>query len=208
MTRKIFAALIVLICLVSTSAFARPGDEYRPFLTIGGGVSFMDDIKENHSTLLDHLKISADNGYNGFIAAGRAYDVGRVEFSLGYHSVDLDKAKFRTAGTTVDLDGDLQVAPLLVSIFWDFNTEGSVSPYFGGGIGVCHIRIDDDGLGADNRDNPFAYQLGLGLSFNLKENTKLDIGYKLLGVVEPNLGPLDPDYVLLHNGNAALRFLF
>jgi opacity protein-like surface antigen len=102
----------------------------------------------------------------------------------------------------------MQVAAFLASIFWDFNTTGALSPYFGLGVGVSHIRIDDDTLGTDNRDGAFAYQLGIGVSFNMSENTKFDVGYKMLGIVEPNLGPLDPDYVVMHNGNAALRFLF
>ncbi len=206
MIRKISAALIVLTCLVAMPAFARSGDEYRPYLTLGGGVSLLADMKETHPTLSD-ITVSSDQGFNGYIATGRAYDDGRVEFSLGYHVTDLEEYE-DSLGATTDLQGDLQVAAFLVSIFWDFNTDGAVSPYFGGGIGVCQIRLDDDTLSADNRDGALAYQLGLGLSFNLSENTKFDVGYKLLGVVEPNLGPLDPDYLVMHNGNAALRFLF
>ncbi len=207
MVRKILAILIVLACFIATPAFARYGDDYRVYLTIGGGATLVDDLKEDHPTLLDHLTVSSDQGFNGFIATGRYYEAGRVEFSLGYHSADLDEYE-DSLGATTDLTGDLQVAALLASVFWDFNKDGAISPYFGGGIGVCQIRIDDDTLVANNRDGALAYQLGLGLSFNMSENTQFDIGYKLLGVVEPNLGPLDPDYVVLHNGNAALRFLF
>jgi opacity protein-like surface antigen len=61
---------------------------------------------------------------------------------------------------------------------------------------------------ADNRDAALAYQVGLGLSFKMNESFLLDLGYKMLGIVEPNIGNLDPDYLTMHNGNAGFRFLF
>ena len=206
MIRKILVILIVLVCLTATSAFARYGDDYRTYLTIGGGVSLLGDLEETHPTL-GYMEISADQGFNGFIATGRYYEAGRVEFSLGYHVTDLEEYE-DILGATTDLTGDLQVATFLLSVFYDFNRDGAISPYFGGGIGFAHTAFDDDTLVADNSDGAFAYQLGLGLSFNMSENTQFDIGYKLLGVVESNLGPIDPDYFIMHNGNAALRFLF
>ena len=182
MIRKIIVALVVLTCLVVPSAFARPGDPYRPYLTLGGGVTMMADLTDEPHPILGEIDITSDGGFNGFIAAGRAYDDGRVEFSLGYSSVQLDEVE-NSLGVKTDLEGDIQVASFLGSIFWDFNTKGALSPYFGLGVGVCQIRIDDTIIGADNRDAALAYQVGLGLSFNLSESTKFDVGYKLLGVV-------------------------
>lgn len=208
MIRKILATLIVLTCFVATPAFTWQGDEYRPYLTLGGGVNLLADMDTGLEPGPVDVKVSADQGFNGFIAGGRAYDDGRVEFSFSYHAADLEEVEINSTGAITDLEGNLQVAAFLASIFWDFNTTGAISPYFGVGIGACQIRIDDTILGADNRDSALAYQFGLGMSFNMSENTKFDIGYKMLGVVEANLGPLDPDYLVMHNGNAALRFLF
>lgn len=209
MIRKIAAVLVILICFFAAPAFSHDED-YRTYLTLGGGLTFMQETEQDHSDTVSFpnnpITISSDSGFNGFIATGLDYDNGRVEFSLGYNQADFEEFEDST-GATTDLEGNLKVASFLVSVFWDFNKDGSVSPYFGGGVGVCHIKLDDTIIG-ENRDGALAYQLGLGLSFNMSENTKFDVGYKMLSVVEPNLGPIDPDYVVLHNGNAALRFLF
>ena len=218
MIRKIIAILIVLVCILAAPAFSFNNDDYRTYLTLGGGVSLLDDLEGFHSTIVppaipldprtgENVTISSEQGFNGFIATGRAYNEGRVEFSLGFHSVDLEEVEGLVTPVTT-LDGSFKVATFLVSVFWDFNTDGAVSPYFGGGIGVCQARLDDTILLTDNRDTALAYQLGFGLSFNMGKNTQLDVGYKMLSVVEPNLGPIDQDYLVLHNGNAAIRFLF
>ena len=103
MIRKISTILVVLTLFVVTSAFARPGDPYRPYLSIGGGVSLLSDIDTTIEFSMNDIKISSDLGFNGFIAGGRAYDDGRVEFSLSYHGVDLDEVELNSTGATTDL---------------------------------------------------------------------------------------------------------
>ncbi len=207
MIRKVLAALVVLTCLVVAPASAFVED-YRTYFTIGGGVSLLADIKEDHPVLLDNITVSSDMGFNGYVGFGRSYNDGRVEFTIGYHATDLDEFA-GSGGATTDLQGDFQVATALLSVFWEFNKDGSLSPYFGLGIGGCHTRILDDTLSADTRDSALAGQFGLGFSFSVNENTRFDIGYRLLGIVEPDTGPLESaDYLLMHSGNAALRFLY
>ena len=208
MIRKILAILFVLVCIGAAPALSATFyPDYRPYLTIGGGVSLLSEIdNELHSTL-GEISVSSDPGFNAYIASGLAYDAGRIEFSLAYHNLDLDEFE-DSLGAKTDLTGDAQVAAFHFSMFWDFNKDGMLSPYFGGGIGVAGIDFDDNLLQTGSSGGVFSYQLGAGVSFYINENTQLDLGYKLLGFVEPNLGPLDPDYMVLHSGNAGLRFLF
>jgi len=201
MIRKTFVIFAALACLFTAQAFALDTD-YRPYMTIGGGVTL---LEEKDLPGIDYT-LSSDLGFNALIGYGLEYRAGRVEFTADYRLADLDEVE-DGSGVITDLNGDISVAAFLMSIYYDFNRDGAISPYFGGGIGIANTRIEDNFLG-DASDNAFAYQFGLGLTMNLSENTKLDLGYKLLGLAEPNLGQVDPNYFLFHNGNAAFRFVF
>ena len=204
MIRKTFAIFAALACLFTAQAFALDTD-YRPYMTIGGGASV---LNEKDVTLAGvGYSLSSEVGFNGFVGYGLEYQAGRVEFTLGYLTTDLDEIKAATGGATTDLNGELDVATFLVSVYYDFNRDGAVSPYFGGGIGAAAVKLNDSIL-TDGEDNAFAYQFGLGLTFNMSENTKLDLGYRLLGYAEAELGSTTQESTALHSGNAALRFIF
>ncbi|PLX98650.1 MAG: hypothetical protein C0623_11615 [Desulfuromonas sp.] len=209
MIRKVCTILIILICVTATSAFAFDQD-YRKYLTLGGGFTLMQETDQNHDdsvTFVNQpLTISSDKGFNGFLATGMSYDAGRVEFSLHYNQAEFEEFK-DSLGATTNLEGNLKFVSFLMSVFWEFNKDGIMSPYFGGGIGACHIKMDDSTLG-ENRDGAAVIQLGIGLNFNISENLELDLGYKAMSVVEPNLGPINPSYLTTHNGNLAFRFLY
>jgi len=207
MIRKIIFALVVLTCLVVPSAFARPGDIYRPYLTIGGGYTLVPDTDVNNPGMGNEQTIISKDGYNFVVATGLAYDVGRVEFSISHHRNNFDEREFIASNTKGSLDGYLAANTFLLSIYYDFNKDGAISPYFGGGVGISQLRLKSVNL-TNGDDNATSFQLCAGVSLNLGENTQFDLGYKLLGISEADLGSTNQEQMYMNNATLALRFLF
>lgn len=208
MKRTLIVVLALTACLFTSNAFAglfadTYTDDARAYLTLSGGATQM--VAAGISDPGGADRITAQPGYNVMIATGLAWDVGRLEFSGGYNYQDFDEQRLN--GVNAPLDGRLKVYNLLMSVFFDFNKDGMMSPYFGGGIGGARLDIRSDDL-AGNDAFTFAYQLGLGLTLNTSDNFVIDVGYRLLGTNNVDFGQTSADYLLFNNVNVGLRWLF
>ena len=201
MKRVLIVALALTTCLFATQALAL--DEARPYFTLGGGATQLTEAGITEAGV--DARISSQIGYNGLIAAGLAWDVGRLEFSAGYNDQKFDE--LHVGGATAALDGNVSMYNLLASVFYDFNKDGKMSPYFGGGIGAARLDIKSADL-AGNDAFTFAYQLGVGLTLNTSKDFVIDVGYRLLGTNKLDFGETKADYFLFHNANLGLRWLF
>ncbi len=209
MKRTLIVALALTASLFASQASAglmsdTYFDDARSYLTLGGGSTILQTA--NISDPSGANRISTLPGFNGMIAAGLDWEVGRVELSASYSDLQFDTQSI--AGVESSLDGNLQVFSLLASVFYDFNKAGAISPYFGGGIGAARLGINSTDL-AGNDAFTFAYQLGVGLTLNTSNSFVIDLGYRLLGTNSVNFGGgTKADYLLFHNANVGFRFLF
>ena len=100
--------------------------------------------------------------------------------------------------------GDYSAIVGLANLYADLGTWNGFTPYIGGGIGIAHNRItgidaisvgsfEDATTGAirhqttvshadGKSENTFAWALMAGLSYDLSERSKLDIGYRYLNL--------------------------
>ena len=208
MKRTLIVVLALTACLFTSQAFAglfsdTYFDDARSYLTLGGGATMLQTANISDPSGAD--RISTLPGFNGMIATGLAWDVGRVEISASYSDLQFDEQ--RVVGVVSPLDGNLQMFTLLASVFYDFNKDGAMSPYFGGGIGAARLDINSNDL-AGNDAFTFAYQLGVGLTLNTSDDFVIDVGYRLLGTNSVNFGETKADYLMFHNANIGLRWLF
>ena len=208
MKRTLIVVLALTACLFTSNAFAglfadTYTDNARGYLTLSGGATQM--VAAGIADPSGADRITAELGYNAMIATGLAWDVGRLEFSGGYNYQNLDEQRLN--GVNANIDGSLTMYNLLMSVFFDFNKDGMMSPYFGGGIGGARFDISSPDL-AGNDAFTFAYQLGLGLTLNTSDNFVIDVGYRLLGTNNVNFGQTSADYLLFNNVNLGLRWLF
>jgi len=206
--RRLVPVLVLAICFAATPALAGKynDDEGRPYLTLSGGGSkiFSADFYDT-ATSTNH-DIVTDYGFNGMVAAGLAYKAGRVELSGGYNYMKFDEEKINGAPATA-LNGSINAMSLLISAFFEGNSDGAISPYIGGGVGAARVAIDS-GMLAAKKGTGFAYQVGGGINLNMGDSFSVDLGYRLLGVTNVSLGNFDADSVLFHNANVGLRFIF
>jgi len=72
----------------------------------------------------------------------------------------------------------------LANIYYDFKTEGKLSPYVGLGLGYGRIKNTNldwmTGATQNNTLDAFVWQAGAGLSYALSESLALDFGYRYI----------------------------
>jgi opacity protein-like surface antigen len=189
--RVIFIGMALL--LVATSASA------KPYFSLGGmWVDLRDaDIRvEGQGT-----RMSFDDGWGAFVAVGQQFELFRLEGEAAYRRNDIDGV----GGTDIG-GGKTEAMSGMVNAYLDFDML-QFRPFIGAGAGMARVRVDPDGIGSD-RDNVFAYQGMIGVSFAMQP-VGFDIGYRYFATEDPsfttNLGRIRGEYET-HNLYVAIRF--
>lgn len=188
---------------------------------LSGGATLLDDDFSAHGLdyngqSLPNTRLHGDfgTGYFAGAAIGRTLgDHWRLETEFMYHENDLDNIKVRAdgglgaalggssvAGARLGGHGDFETTSLIENAFYDFH-YGSFRPYFGAGIGVAHVTINDarithlqrlqalapvnDAALVDSGDTVFAYQIGAGIAYPICPRLMASIDYRFLDAVDP-----------------------
>ncbi len=146
------------------------------------------------------VEISFDPGF-GFIGAV-GYDMGeiRVEGEIGYRLFDIDERTIPPS-PPISTDGDFKALTFMVNGYYDIEMPNSpLTPYVGFGLGFVDNEIDVTGVGSASEEE-FAYQVMLGLGYEISPNTVLTAGYRFFGFTN-NEG------AYTHELNLGARFMF
>ncbi|MBQ2810816.1 MAG: porin family protein [Alphaproteobacteria bacterium] len=65
---------------------------------------------------------------------------------------------------------------VFANVYYDLDTGTSFNPYIGVGLG--YARIDENNSGREAKEENFAYNVGVGVSYNLSYKTDLELGYR------------------------------
>jgi opacity protein-like surface antigen len=176
------ALSLVMVFLVAV-AFSATGYSAEKYVSLGAGISWMNDSDiedvaiEDVAGIVDDVlvgEIEMDYG-SGFTATGAfGCDYGdyRVEGEIGYQSGDVDGIGLDFSDVielhddlnidwdgkaSADLKGDVSVLTLMVNGYYDIDLGGvELSPYVG--VGVAQVSLDDvkaaDGLVPDDAEHP------------------------------------------------------
>lgn len=142
----------------------------------------------------EHLR---DASYGFRLAYGATtpvkYGALRGELEFGYSTAAKDDNDY--AFTIVksyygeEFSAETSVLSALANVYYDFNTGTRVTPYIGAGFGYARVtsQINTNGsMGGGKpydfdseyvKDN-FAWQLGVGVAYNINENWTIDLGYR------------------------------
>ena len=138
-----------------------------------------------------------DNTFGGSLAAG--YDFSKklnipVRAELEYAAFTKAEAEKEAWGDKYKQSNNIQT--LFVNVYYDINTGTRFIPYIGAGLGAGFIRTKgyiDWGAGAIETTGSktvtnFAWNIGLGLGYEITKNIALDVGYRFadLGKVKTN----------------------
>jgi len=135
------------------------------------------------------ITVTTNIGYavGGFVG----YDFGggfRAEGELAYRRNGLDEQS--ALGISFKMQGDVSSLAVMANGIYEFGSGASAfSPHIGAGIGVARFSFIDAGLvgGPTESDNDtvFAYQLILGVDYELSPTLSVFADYRLFGTTNP-----------------------
>jgi len=213
LTRKIFAVMIATLALagavqaqyapiggcasgncggVTQSYFAQPAVNQgsERYFSLFGGVTALDDqtsVGFQREVLADF-----DEGFNVGGAIGKRINGGpyRVEGEFTFRSNEADGINFN-GNPVPNVDGGIDSYAAMLNVFRDFNGNGRIKPYIGGGLGFAFVDADFQygGLPAivDGDDSTFAYQAMAGVTAQLRSGMDVFIEYRFFAADSPQL---------------------
>jgi len=107
----------------------------------------------------------------------------------------------------------------MINVIYDVDLDLPVTPYEGVGIGLGLIDVDSDNgavLTINDDSLEFAWNVLLGVAYQLNEAVNLTAGYRYLGITDPDFdasaggasGTLDAEDVQAHEFVFGLRYGF
>lgn len=174
--------LIAIFALVAP-AIAMAG---QPYVAGQAGATFLHDA-DNAASGSPTIESTFDTGYNLGIRAGYQFGQARVEGEVQYAENDLND--LNVSGSSLDADGDVSSTAFMANFIYAFLPQQRVHPYVGAGVGVAHVSINDARVGnagvADDSDTVFAYQLMVGVEYDVTQQVALYGDYHYLGTDDP-----------------------
>ncbi len=167
-------SLIILpIALLSGAVIAAEPINEGAYLSIGAGVSKTQNWKSNQGLADAAFK----TGINARAAVGHRFCNFSVEFEPSY--IDLHK---KADNNALGVTGHMRTLSTLGNVYYYFPTFSNAAPYIGVGAGFSSIkalyRATVGGPKTDISTTKFAYQGIAGVSFNLNEDTSINIDYR------------------------------
>ncbi len=169
-------SLTACTCLLTTGILAvSPASADGLYVGLGGGGGWASD-SDIDGTGID---TSAD------------YDAGPViGLSLGYAFADGLRGEVELANRWNDADsigssngsGDVTALSAMINGFYDFNMDGSFTPYVGAGIGGAQVEANGlspvGSTSVDDKDTVLAYQAMVGVAYSLSDALSLTADYR------------------------------
>ena len=163
------------------------------------GLTYMKDFKyQQGNGYKENIGNELDSTFGGSLAMG--YDFSKklnipVRTELEYAAFTKAEAKGIICGDNIKHSNNIQT--LFMNIYYDINTGTKFIPYIGAGVGAGFIRTKAriDWRSGDNIESTgsktetnFAWNIGLGLGYQIANNVALDVGYRFvdLGRVQTN----------------------
>lgn len=177
------------------------------YVSVFGGANFVQDssggfeFATETAFLSEHDFLDADTGFALGAAVGVRLDNWlnglRTEFEVSYRRSDLGgtwdlafdfpflESPIATSGT---IDGNLSTFAIIANVAYDIDVDWKVKPYVIAGAGWARSKLDgvlipiNDSelppIGVDSEGNGFAWQLGVGLNYEVAPGVDVGLGYR------------------------------
>ena len=240
---KLAAALTVLSTPMISSVIAEEKQGF--YTTLSTGISYPKNDSENEllpvinslqlnlsglADEFDPFKIENDSGLK--LEGGIGYDFGKSRIEVTYdqskskmNSMDFSNLGVPPEFATIEINGGKRTTKsIMVSGFYDFDTNSKFTPYIGGGLGVAFIDTDPwtfQGAGESEtqvsvapfefpstEQQLFSWQLQAGVAYEINEQVDLtaDLTYK--DTSDFNIGIMSVQPSALISVEAGLRYYF
>lgn len=206
----------VSVAAIALAAPAASAAEFKPYVSVFGGASFLNDINVVN-TSGTHSTWKFNGGYILGGAVGVKWnDLLRTELELSHAVWSANHCTSTRDGCVGAASGDLQATYLLSNVWFDVPTNGMVTPYVGGGLGVGWANANvtaSNGRQLLGGNSGLAFQLGAGLKFAVSESVDVDLGYRFKDITnitfsDQNGNPWTPTNLVSHNFQVGVTLKF
>ncbi len=182
------------------------------YLGLHGGATLLDDAELTGST--NPVSVDFDLGYSAALSLGYELTEGRLELETAYQTTDIEGIEI--VGMSFDPGGSVSAASAMFNSYADYDLAGPWAAHFMVGLGASRVALDQDlSLGLDfskDDDIVFAYQSGLGLSYDVARSFVLDASYRYFGTRDPEFNTSGGEEIEMeyrsHNLNVGFRYSF
>jgi len=209
MKRAFLLLLAVGLVLFGVShAHAQKGS----FASLSLGYTMPDDSDVDFDAGVE-AEVEYDGGYiiSGEIG-GWLDDNWRASTELLYQENDLDDMS--AAGGSISVDGDAEIIALMGNVYYDFDTGSKFKPFLNVGVGGARVEVSDITSPAaapyyleGDDDYVFAYQAGVGVSYDFDGPFALDMKYRYLATSDPEFEISETEFSS-HNFYVGYRYNF
>lgn len=197
---KKLLGLLLLVSLIFAPQAVLAGEQLGVYVSpkLIYGLTQMSGVKVNIDA--DSLRIGnkTDSTFGASVAAG--YDFSkqfnlpvRAELEFAGFTEAEAKRSFRDGGDHHKLKQTFNIKTLFVNAYWDIETGTQFTPYVGGGLGLGFVDTKLKYSGEDAYSTwgastgsrsvtNFAWNVGIGLGYDITENWVLDAGYRFVGL--------------------------
>ena len=220
---------IVIVAAAAAAAPAARAAEGDWYVSASGGGMYLEDAHNRGNGNPLDFSSSAKTGYAYRAAVGvyRAPQV-RVEGEIGYRRAGLDKLSLNNDGGlgaaagaaplsgSVAASGHVTAISAMLNAFYDYDTGSAWRPYIDAGIGAARLSMKNvaaAGVPVVNAfDSVFAYQLGLGIGYEVTKSLTLALDYRYFTTLDPTFrdaaGNSFNSEFTSHNLSLGIRYRF
>ena len=175
--------LLSLIC--TNDAYSLENKIY-----VKGNIGYLNAAPKAKTSYLYQEEKKLKSTYQASLGAGLVFkDKIRTDLTFSHFGDLKYKSALAVAGLgTVDEAQKIRVNTFMLSAYYDFLVEKSISPFVGAGVGVANIRPTDsvltpEGLPAKTvkvmkKTNNAAFTLSAGTNVKIQKNLFLEVGYQ------------------------------
>ena len=155
------------------------------------------DVKVNDFTDMININSISDNTLGGSVDLGVSHKdtFGMLRAEIEYSKNGSAEKKFNDfelyeyegvefVGNAVKTILEVESQALMFNGYYHFPTKSAFSPYIGGGIGSARIKASykspKEGESGSIKKTNFAWQAGVGVSYDITNNFAIDTGYRYM----------------------------
>ena len=233
--------MLAVAVLVAVSALAAPAQDWNTgvYAELNGGAVMVGDVNDVAAEVTGERSVDASLptlgrdweftlGAGGAVGIGYDFGAIRLDGGLSYLSTGIKISR----NNKLQKDNNKDTFTMLAATgnaWYDISTGTPWTLYLGGGFGTANlsIRLVDIEV-KDVPDTPnydfatwsLAFQAGAGIGLAIGDFMVIDLGYRLLGSIDPKLTksgtiagnefewPLEPGTLLAHRVGLGLRVTF
>lgn len=210
--------IILAAVLVLTSLGIGVADD-RFYLELRSGLMGLSAIDHNDTAAGERLESDYFPGFG--VGGAFGYTIRqrfRLEAEIYYRRTPA--GEFTLGGEDVGGSFDVDSLAVMANGFFDLRNRTKWTPYVGAGVGWALVKNDIDAFGCcfsdppfvDDENGVFAYQLMVGITYQVTDSISIGIGYRFFGTLDPTFtditGRRFESTYRTHNAEVGLRFRF